>query len=646
MILNKLNINDNNFFMNESLKIYNNISQIKIDTKYTRVFGLGQRYNSINQAGNVLVNMVEEKFCHQGKKTYYPLPFFILDNGYAFFLHTKYIVEFNFKEVIEITVESEANGELYILKGKYLEIISDFINITGSRLKMPKWCFGPWLSAHRWNTQDLVYDVLDKAQNNDIPFTVMVLEQWSDEATFYIFNGAKYPDKSVISYDDFDFSSSPWSNPKAMIDTLHNKGVRLLLWQCPVLKHIPADEPRNVRHKNDCEFAIANDYVVKSPDGIYTISDGNWFGKSMIPDFTNTDAKKWWFNNRKYLLDIGVDGFKTDGGEFIYGEALNSINENEKELKNNYVLGYVSAYNEFLSNKGIVFSRAGYIGSNSYSAYWAGDQKSNFDELKSVYNAGINTSICGGINWGFDIGGFSGELPELELIYRAHQLAVFSPIMQVHSEPVGGQFSITDPVKKFNNERTPWNLAKGNSELLTDIRNLYNLRMNVLPYIYSEYLKALESNTTLMKPMFLEYDDMYVYEQYLFGGLMVVPILNKVCSNKKVIFPDDSVFYDIFTHKKYQSSFDFEHIKLKDMFVFIKEGDALARREKSIIPNSVNNSLMYTKLEFSLFGAKGRYRFIDDDNDFEIIWNDHVVDIIGNCNIDVNYEIINYLEAI
>ena len=54
----------------------------------------------------------------------------------------------------------------------------------------------------------------------------------------------------------------------------------------------------------------------------YEIPEGNWFAGSYIPDFTREETKEFWFHKRKYLLDMGVDGFKTDGGEFIYQENI------------------------------------------------------------------------------------------------------------------------------------------------------------------------------------------------------------------------------------------------------------------------------------------------------------------------------------
>lgn len=614
-------------------------SKVTIKISYDKVYGLGERYNSIDHKGKVVVNIVEEQFCNQGEKTYFPLPFFMLDNGCGFFIDTKETIEFDFKEDISIKID-DTLASLYLLKGTYKEMIHDFVSLTGQTLKAPKWVFGPWLSAHRWNSQEIVDQVRQNIKDLKIPVTVIVLEQWSDEATFYIFNGAEYPEKDYLTYDDFTFDKSPWYDPKQMVKDLHADGIRLLLWQCPVVKHIPEDEPFNLRHDKEWHMVAENKLAVQSANGPYRIPDGNWFNGSMIPDFTNEKTLDWWFKNRQYLLDIGVDGFKTDGGEFIHSDVINSIGETQAQLKNNYSLEYVKAYSDFIGKDRVNFSRAGYTGQQMYSLQWAGDQKSTYDELRSVYKAGINASLSGQINWGFDIAGFSGELPSVDLYYRSNQLAVFTPIMQVHSEPVGGQFSAVDPIRAFNNERTIWNMAKSDQVVLEDIRRLYNLRMNLLPYTYSEYLKALDENSTLMKHMNIEYEGNYSDDQYMYGDLIVAPVLHNGQKTIQVDLPEGK-FYNIFTNEVCRKKVLVEDVKINDMFVYIKEGTGLVTRLETLIPEVISNDINSETLYFRLYGQEGSYHFMDENNDFYIIWDNGQVMTEGHIEVEITWSFIN-----
>ncbi len=637
MIVETLSIQGNDIYSDEHITVRYVSGEVTIECTYNYVYGLGERYNHINHKGKKVENVVEEKFCHQGEKTYFPLPFFMLDNGYGFFVESKKELSFDLDMPMRIKNLDVKKDRLVILKGSYKECIKDFLTLTGATKKAPDWVFGPWISAHRWNSQKMVEAVQEKLRTMDFPITALVLEQWSDEATFYIFNGATYPDKEVLAYEDFSFEHSPWPDPKAMIDKLHDDGIKLLLWQCPVVKYIPEEEPYNLRHAKEWERAQKERLVLWAEDKPYFIPKGHWFNGSMVPDFTNPQANQWWFNNRQYLLDIGVDGFKTDGGEFIYSEVTNHVQENQQELKNNYSLEYVRAYSQFLGDNRVAFSRAGYVGQQTYSLQWAGDQKSTYDELKAIYRAGINASLCGQMHWGFDIGGFAGELPSLDLYYRANQLALFSPIMQVHSEPVGGQFSATDPTRAFNNERTPWNMAGNDAEVLDDIRRIYNMRMNLLPYIYCEYLKALEQKTTLMKHMNIDYIGVFPEEQFLFGDLIIAPILSKDQSKVQVVLPEGD-YYDLFTQKKVRDKVFMDHLSIKDMVAFVPEGTAIVTQKSTLMPESMTNALEMDTLYFHLYGETGTYNYKDKNNALTITWTSSEVDIEGDQTSQINWQ--------
>ena len=109
---------------------------------------------------------------------------------------------------------------------------------------------------------------------------------------------------------------------KVLLLKIHAEGIRLVLWQIPVYKKME-DGRISLQNQLDSESAVRGRLCVMNSDGTpYAIPDGHWFEGSLIPDFTNPAARKSWFDRREYLLDIGVDGFKTDGGEFIYSDDV------------------------------------------------------------------------------------------------------------------------------------------------------------------------------------------------------------------------------------------------------------------------------------------------------------------------------------
>ena len=58
-------------------------SLLTVHIAYRAAFGMGEKYNAVNQKGRTAVNRVEEKFCFQGEKTYCPAQMCIRDSGCA-----------------------------------------------------------------------------------------------------------------------------------------------------------------------------------------------------------------------------------------------------------------------------------------------------------------------------------------------------------------------------------------------------------------------------------------------------------------------------------------------------------------------------------------------------------------------------------
>ena len=295
--------------------------ELRIEVPYAGAYGMGEKFNGLNQKGNTVVNQVIEHFCHQGEYTYLTAPFFVTDTGLGIYIETDKKTVFSFQE--NIVCEIPADAAVYVFIGAVDEVISAYMKLLGEAKLPPKYAFGVWISANHWNSQQDVENQMKYLEKYQFPASVMVLEAWSDEATFYIWNGASYepkPDGGILAEDDFDYSkSSYWSDPAGMIRRLHDRDIHLVLWQIPVYKGQSEDEEKNRQLIFDKEDAVRRGFCVKNEDGTpYQIPVGNWFETSLIPDFSNQSACESWFAKRQYLLDMGVDGFKTDGGEFIY----------------------------------------------------------------------------------------------------------------------------------------------------------------------------------------------------------------------------------------------------------------------------------------------------------------------------------------
>lgn len=535
---------------------------LRICLRYSGAFGMGEKFDSFNQKGRKVTNRVEEKFCFQGDKTYCAAPFFWTDTGFGLYVNTYRVTGFDFQENCIVVALPEAT-ELVVFSGTPKELIAQYMSLFGKALLPPEWAFGVWMSANRWSSKEEFLSQLQKSVEHSFPASVAVLEAWSDEATFYIFRGAQYTPSeggAPLAYCDFDFSDSPWQDPKEMIDAVHSMGLKLLLWQIPVYKAIPDNEPANRQNELDCREAVKSGLCVRNSDGTpYRIPEGHWFSGSLIPDFTNPATVRSWFDKRQYLLDIGVDGFKTDGGEFIYRDDVAFYDGHTgKDGVNKYPQDYTNAYRDFIGQNRVLFSRAGYAGAHTVPMHWAGDQQSQNCELRSVLNAGLSAAASGILFWGFDIGGFAGPLPTVDLYRRATQLACFCPIMQWHSEPDGGQFRELMAGSCGNNERSPWNMAEVYQapELLEELRYWHVLRQKLRPYLYLTAQKAVEASTPMLRPLSLDYPDdpiaVHCDDAFLLGdALLVAPLLQENQSTRSVYLPDGQ-WQDFFTGERYK----------------------------------------------------------------------------------------------
>lgn len=626
---------------------------LKVSLKYNGVYGMGEKYDYLNQKGHTVVNEIEEKFCFQGGKTYCTAPFFWTDTGFGLYIDTCRSTRFSFEDnIISVSIPE---APVTVFTGKPESIIREYMGLFGRAILPPKWAFGTWISANCWNTQKKVEEQIEKIRFYDFPATVLVIEAWSDEATFYIWNGANYmpvPDGRALACRDFDFSGSPWPDPESMIEKLHKAGLHLVLWQIPVYKKQGENEIPNKQNDLDRADAIQRSLCVKTADSIpYVIPDGHWFPGSMIPDFTNQETKKTWFSKRQYLIDMGVDGFKTDGGEFIYSDdVLFSDGSTGKEGKNRYARDYTIAYRNFIGKERVLFSRAGFSGQHMVPIHWAGDQQSVNCELRSALTAGLSAALTGILFWGFDLAGFAGPLPTQDLYRRATQLACFCPIMQWHSEPEGGQFRELMPCGDENNERSPWNIANVYHDMsfLDEMRFWHKLRMNLLPYLWSTAQDCVETSRPMLRPLVYDWpENMQACscdDEFLLGdALLVSPLLEENSVSRRVYLPE-GIWTELFSREVYQGKQTVVVCSGKKIPVFVRNGYAVAVNvdESLKLGSTVSSDCMtYDRLHFLLAGNNGKTSFRDDNGgNFSLSWADDNVTLSGVPKCPVSWEFI------
>ncbi|MBB6673515.1 glycoside hydrolase family 31 protein [Cohnella nanjingensis] len=517
-----------------------------------RLYGMGERYARFEYRGVTVDNYVYNEYRSQGMRTYIPVPFVLHSRGYGLYANTPMYSAFDFGDTLadrmQIRVDVTASSpslELILMPGEPLDAVRTYTDVTGKPALPPKWAFGPWMSSNNWDSQAEALKQAEMTKRHEIPATVFVLEQWSDEATFYIFNDAKYEPtdgKTALRYEDYEFPAwGRWPDPREMVRSLHADGLKVLLWQIPIVKHMYG--VAHVQKDADEAAMLAAGYQVREADGSPYRIPYNWFKDSLVLDFTNEEANGWWFDKRRYLTgEIGIDGFKTDGGECVFGPDLRFTDGSTgAEMRNLYPNRYIGSYYAFVQEEtrarggGITFSRAGYAGAQNHPLHWAGDERSTYDAFRSSLHAGLSSGLSGIPFWGWDLSGFHGDIPTAELFVRSAQMAAFCPVMQYHAETKG----------EFNQDRTPWNIAErtGRPEVIGLYKKYADLRMNLLPYIYAEAICSAREGVPMMRPMFAAFPQdpscRTHYGQYMFGAsLLVAPVIEEGHFSKEVYFPE------------------------------------------------------------------------------------------------------------
>lgn len=546
-------------------------------------FGFGERFNALDQRGEIIDIRCYEQYKNQGKRAYLPVPFMLSSAGYGLYVESNRWMQFDLaatradRWTLEADLGPDECLSLRWLEGDSpLDIIAQFTRLTGPASLPPRWAFGLWMSSNEWNSQARVLSEVQQSLAHGIIPSAVVIEAWSDETTFYIWNDAEYapmPGEQAPRYADFTFSAeSKWPDPKGMIEWLHAQDIRVVLWQIPVFKAI--DEP-HPQHDADRDYFERQGFGVAEADGSpYTVRP-LWFRGSYLWDVTNPAARQWWLEKRAYLLeDLAIDGFKTDGGEHLWGSDTRFHDGRRgDELINVYPQLYSEAYYRFANAKrggdALTFSRAGFTGSQRSPAHWAGDENSTWDAFRHSILAGLSAGISGIPFWTWDLGGFSGDLPTAELYLRSAAMAVFSPLMQYHSE--------FNDHREPSRDRTPWNMQQqtGDERIISIFRAFVDLRRRLMPYIWQEAQHAARTGEPMMRALAL-WDPQAPPYAYFFGrDLLVCPVVEPGVEVWPVALPPGD-WLDFWTGERFTGPQTVEAAAPLDRIpVFVRAGAAM-----------------------------------------------------------------------
>ena len=166
-------------------------------------------------------------------------------------------------------------------------------------------------------------------------------------------------------------------------------------------------------------------------------------------------------------------------------------------------------------------------------------------------------------------------------------------------------------------------------ELESKVRKLLEMRMSLIPYLYSAFAQYHFEGIPPFRALVVDYpNDSAVYkidDEYLIGeGLLAAPFLDGA-SKRKVYFPA-GIWYDFNTDRKYEGGKHYEiEMSLDQIPLFVKEGTILplAKPLQYITPETVfeitchtygNNckpSLLFEDNAYTLDYQKNKFNWVN-----------------------------------
>ncbi len=575
-----------------------------------KVYGLGLEFEGLNRRGQVYHLKVDHYGGFKGA-THAPVPFYISNKGYGVFINTARRPSFypgisNRKDshlppVIDRTtgkgwsskplsdaVEASVQGEgleVFVFGGRSpLEAVRRYNLYCGGGVLPPRWGLGFWHRVHtRFSAEDVMNEVAEFAKR-DFPLDVLGLEPgWQDFA---------YP-------CSFDWDKGRFPDPKGFVGALRERGIFVNLWENPY---------------------IAPSSSIIDAMRPYTGSHTVWLGE--VPDYTIPAAQKVLLDHhQKTHLDIGVSGYKFDEVDGVdnwlwpdhatfpsgtsaiqmrqvYGLMIQKMHMDRFRAMNQRTYGLVRSSNGGAPPQGFVI----------YSDYYGHE---------GYITALVNCSLAG-VLWTPEIR--SAGSPE-EWVRRFQSVA-FSPLMMLNA---------------WSSGKKPWSF-----EPVTDmVRDVIQLRMRLLPYVYSAFYDYNQKGIPPFRAMILEAgfdtqeqmvggalhdaDNPYAEtrrlestDQYMMGPSILVAPVFKGQTSRKVVLPNGD-WYDFYSGARVGGGETIEiEAPLERIPLLVKDGGIIPLMPA--IPN-VASAQGDLPLEVRHYGKKnGVFHLYDDDGttfDFE-----------------------------
>jgi alpha-glucosidase (family GH31 glycosyl hydrolase) len=575
--------------------------------KNEQIFGFGLNFKTVHQRGKILQLHVDHYGGTDNGRTHAPVPFYVSDKGYGVFINTsKYITVYAgtavrkdspeapvpldrntdkhwssqpYSDAVEIMVPA-AGVEVFVFAGpSALDAVRRYNLYSGGGCLPPRWGLGFTQRVPTLYTSEQVENEAKMFEERGFPLDFIGLEPgWQSKS---------YP--CTLEWD-----KTRYPDPPSFVKTMKEMGIRLNLWTNPYVS------PASPVYGKILPFT-----------GTHTV----WGG--VVPDLTMPEAQDILMTQlEKDQISLGISGYKIDECDgydrWLWPDVAKFPSGNSAEqLRQTYgLLLQKSITDRYRQNNTRTYGlvRASNGGASSFPYVIYNDYYSHEDFITAL----INSGFCG-VLWTPEVR--SSKTGEEWL--RRFQTVVFSPMAMINAWSSGTK---------------PWSFQ----DVEKEVKEYALLRMQLMPYLYTEFAKYHFEGTPPFRAMNLEpgFDagvssemknknldenpyaeavQKEIKDQYMTGEYLLVSPLFTGQTTRKVVLPKGK-WYDFYTGK-YAGDGEVITITpgLSRIPVFVKDGGII-----TLMPPLLHAPAAGEKfdLEIRYYGSKtGEYKLYDDDGE-------------------------------
>ena len=612
------------------------------------VYGLGETSRGINKRGYCYIsNCTDDPNHTEDKRSLYGAHNFIVVSGKTTFgLFFDYPSELTFDigytrmDTLKVTC-ADADLDVYVIEGESAyDIVKQFRHVIGRSYIPPKFAFGFGQSRWGYATREDFRKVAAGYRENHIPLDMIYMD-------------IDYMD----SYKDFTLNPENFPDFPEFVKELKDQELRLI----PII-----DAGVKVESGYDVyEEGVENRYFCQREDGSDFVA-AVWPGDTHFPDFLNKDARKWFGDKYRFLIEQGIDGFWNDMNEpaiFYSSEGLSEAKElagefakdtegkvhpwamqaKMKDIANNpedyrrfyhnvdgKKIRHDKVHNLFGYNmtraageafdridpekRFLMFSRSSYIGMHRYGGIWMGDNKSWWSHILLNLKMLPSLNMCGFMYTGADLGGFGADATR-DLVLRFLALGVFTPLMRNHAAA-------------GTREQECYQF-----EDIEDFRNVINARYRLVPYLYSEYMKAALNDDMYFKPLGFVYPDdkmaIRVEDQLILGNeIMIAPVYEQNARGRYVYLPEEMKFIKFLpdgtiSEEILAKGVHYVDVALNEVPLFIRSGKCIPLAEVAECVKDIDTEhlqmLGYEGSSYTLYEDDGIHKDYNKEENYRVL---------------------------